>query len=115
MQKISARALLAGLKEIPEGEDTQVTTVVTDSRRLLPGLPNHRLNTLCDHLGISTADALALGDTYNDVQMLEAVGHSYVVANAGEHMRAHARFMAPSNNERGVARVIEALLAAKAR
>ena len=22
------------------------------SRRLLPGLPNHRLNTLCDHLGI---------------------------------------------------------------
>ena len=37
MQKISARALLAGLKEIPEGEDTQVTTVVADSRRLLPG------------------------------------------------------------------------------
>lgn len=73
------------------------------------------IKRLCDHLGISTADALALGDTYNDVQMLEAVGHSYVVANAGEHMRAHARFMAPSNNERGVARVIETLLAAKAR
>ena len=67
---------------------------------------------LCSCLGISTDDALALGDTYNDIQMLEAVGHGYIVANAEDHMRAHARFVAPSNNDRGVARVIEALLCA---
>lgn len=70
---------------------------------------------LCDHLGISTADAMAFGDTYNDIQMLETAGHSYVVANAEEHMHAHARFLAPSNNDRGVARVIEAVLAARGR
>lgn len=66
---------------------------------------------VCDYLGITLDDAMAFGDTYNDIQMLEAVGHSYVVANAEEHMHAHARFMAPSNNERGVAQVIDAVLA----
>lgn len=68
------------------------------------------ITRLCEHLGIATADAMALGDTYNDIQMLEVVGHSYVVANAEDHMHAHARFLAPSNNDRGVAQVIEALL-----
>lgn len=67
---------------------------------------------LCEKLGIDPADAAAFGDTYNDAPMLEAVGHSYLVANAGEHMRTHARFCAPSNNDRGVATVIEAILAA---
>lgn len=70
---------------------------------------------LCERLGIDPRDALALGDTYNDIQMLETVGHSYVVANAEEHMHAHARFLAPSNNERGVAQVIDRLLAVQGR
>ena len=73
------------------------------------------LERLCAHLGASPADAMALGDTYNDIPMLKVAGHSYVVANAEEHMRAHARFVAPSNNERGVAQVIDAGLAAQRR
>ncbi|WP_239284888.1 HAD family hydrolase [Collinsella sp. An2] len=67
---------------------------------------------LCERLGVDLADAMAFGDTYNDVQMLETVRHSYVVANAEEHMHAHARFLAPSNNDCGVAQVIDAVLAA---
>lgn len=69
---------------------------------------------LCERLGVSTDDALALGDTDNDAEMLERVGHGYLVANAPERMEAHARFRAPSNNDRGVARVIDRLLAARA-
>ncbi len=68
---------------------------------------------LCDYLGIDARDVAAFGDTYNDIQMLEAVGHPFVVANAEEHMHAHAAYLAPSNNERGVATVIEAMLAAR--
>ncbi|NMN00086.1 hydrolase [Bifidobacterium sp. DSM 109958] len=67
---------------------------------------------LCGHLGVDVRDACALGDTYNDVEMLETAGHGYVVANAEEHMRAHAGWLAPSNNDRGVASVIDAVLAA---
>ncbi|WP_322150251.1 HAD family hydrolase [Paratractidigestivibacter sp.] len=68
---------------------------------------------LCDHLGIDIADAAAVGDTYNDIPMLERVGHSFIVANAEPHMEAHARYRVPSNNDRGVAVLIDALLAAK--
>lgn len=71
------------------------------------------IERLCEHLGIPTADAAAFGDTYNDIQMLEAAGHGFVVANAEEHMHAHANYLAPSNNDRGVATVIEAMLAAR--
>lgn len=71
------------------------------------------LHALCADLGIGTDRALALGDTYNDIQMLEEAGHAYVVANAEEHMRAHATHLAPSNNDRGVAQVIDAVLAAR--
>lgn len=68
---------------------------------------------LCEHLGIEIADAAAVGDTYNDIPMLERVGHSFIVANAEEHMEAHARYRIPSNNDRGVAVLIDAILAAK--
>lgn len=71
------------------------------------------LSRLCKHLGIDTADAAAFGDTYNDIQMLEAAGHGFVMANAEEHMHAHADFIAPGNNDRGVATVVEAILAAR--
>lgn len=68
---------------------------------------------LCEHLGIDLADALALGDTDNDIEMLHAAGHSYLMANAERRMWPHADFLAPSNNERGVAQVMDAVLAAR--
>lgn len=68
---------------------------------------------LCEHLGISIDDVVACGDTDNDAEMLEAVGHGYLVANAEERMERFADFRIPSNNERGVAQVIDAVLAAR--
>ena len=68
---------------------------------------------LCEHLGISPADVIALGDTDNDAEMLSYVGHGYLMANAEERMERFADFRAPSNNERGVAQVIDAVLAAR--
>lgn len=70
---------------------------------------------LCRELGIGLADAAAVGDTYNDIPMLSAVGHSFVVANAEKHMHAHADYLVPSNDDRGVATLIDAILAAKGR
>ena len=45
--------------------------------------------------------------------MLEAAGHGCVVANAEEHMHAHADWLAPSNNDRGVVTVIDTILQAQ--
>lgn len=71
------------------------------------------IRRLAGHLGIELADVAAFGDTYNDIPMLEAVGHSYLVANAAEHMEASARYRCPSNNDGGVLEVIDAILEAK--
>lgn len=68
------------------------------------------VSRLCAHLGIDLADALTLGDNFNDIQMLEAAGHGYVVANAADVIKGHANFEAPSNNERGVAQVIDRIV-----
>lgn len=68
---------------------------------------------LCEHLGISIDDVVACGDTDNDAEMLQAVGHGYLVANAEERMERFADFRIPSNNDRGVAQVIDAVLAAR--
>ena len=68
---------------------------------------------LCEHLGIGIADAAGVGDTYNDIPMLERVGHSFIVANAEDHMQAHAKYMVPSNNDGGVLALIDAILAAR--
>lgn len=71
------------------------------------------LARLCERVGVSPADAAAFGDTDNDVEMLELAGHSYLMANAEPRMEPHARFRAPSNNERGVAVVVDRILSAR--
>lgn len=37
------------------------------------------VRTLCDFFGIDIRDTIAFGDNYNDVDMLEAVGHGVVM------------------------------------
>ena len=68
---------------------------------------------LCELLDIDLADAAAVGDTMNDTEMLDVAGHSFIVANATPGMEEHADYQIPSNNERGVAILIDAILAAK--
>lgn len=43
---------------------------------------------LCQALGIGLEDVMAFGDNYNDVPMLERVGHPYLMANAAPELRA---------------------------
>ena len=71
------------------------------------------LARLCEHLGILPADVIALGDTDNDAEMLSYVGHGYLMANAEERMERFADFRAPSNNDRGVAVVVDRILASR--
>jgi Cof subfamily protein (haloacid dehalogenase superfamily) len=69
------------------------------------------LRALADKLGLPLADAVAFGDSSNDTEMLEAVGHSYAMANAGEFTKKRAKFEAPSNTDAGVGKVVNQYLA----
>lgn len=71
------------------------------------------LSKLAAHLGLSMNEVAAVGDTYNDIAMLELAGQSFLVANAEEHMHAHADWLIPSNDEDGVCTLARAIIEAK--
>ena len=45
------------------------------------------IRALCRHLGMDPKDAMAFGDNFNDVPMLDAVGHPYLMESAAEALR----------------------------
>ncbi len=72
------------------------------------------LRWLCAHLEIDAADVLVFGDEINDLAMFDFAGRSVAVANASPTVRAAADEVTDSNDDDGVAKVIESLLAESA-
>lgn len=68
------------------------------------------LALFCAERGISAAEVVAFGDMPNDLPMLQWAGTSYAMANAHPSVRAVATHIAGTNDEDGVAQVIEQLL-----
>ena len=66
-------------------------------------------------LGLSSADVIAFGDMPNDLPMLRWAGHSVAVANAHPEVLAAADAVTASNDEDGVAVMLEQLLGASQR
>lgn len=62
--------------------------------------------------GIPLANALAIGDSLNDHEMIGAVGHGTAMPTAPAVVRAGARYVAPPLGEQGVAQMIEQLVLA---
>jgi len=67
------------------------------------------LELLCAELGISSAEVVAFGDMPNDLPMLAWAGTSYAMAGAHPSVRKVAGDLAPSNDDDGVAVVLERL------
>ncbi len=67
------------------------------------------LKLLCDERDLGPADVVGFGDMPNDLPMLEWVGTSYAMANAHPMVRELADRVAPSNEDDGVAVVLEGL------
>ena len=64
---------------------------------------------LADALGIRHEDTYAVGDGYNDVEMLQAAATGFVPANGDERAMAFADYVVRSNEEDAVAHVVEIL------
>ncbi len=65
------------------------------------------LRILCRHLGFGTENAMACGDGGNDKTMIEAAGLGVAMANATQEVKEAADYITLSNDEDGVAAVIE--------
>jgi Cof subfamily protein (haloacid dehalogenase superfamily) len=68
------------------------------------------LARLCAHLGIDRAEVVAFGDALNDVEMLRWAGHGVAMADAEPVVQDAADEVTGSNDDDGVAQVIERLL-----
>jgi Cof subfamily protein (haloacid dehalogenase superfamily) len=67
------------------------------------------LELLCAEHGIRADEVVAFGDMPNDLAMLEWAGTSYAMANAHPRVLEAAARVAPSNEQDGVAAVLEEL------
>ena len=67
------------------------------------------LDRLCRRLGLTPAQVVAFGDNVNDVEMLAFAGMGVAMGNSTEDAIAVANQVAPSNDEDGIAVVLERL------
>ncbi len=68
---------------------------------------------LCEHLGIDPQRVLGIGDSDNDIPMLQAVGYAVAMGNSSDGVRAVADYEAPSVADDGVAVALEQLILSK--
>ncbi|SDF62979.1 Cof-type HAD-IIB family hydrolase [Sporolituus thermophilus] len=65
---------------------------------------------LAEMLGISRDEVMAIGDSHNDLDMLEYAGFGVAMGNASERVKAVAQAVTRGNDEDGVAEAIEKIL-----
>jgi Cof subfamily protein (haloacid dehalogenase superfamily) len=65
------------------------------------------LKTLAEKLGIGMENVLAIGDSNNDLPMLQTAGHSVAMGNAVPEVRNSCEFTVASCDENGFAEAIE--------
>ena len=79
-----------------------------------PGVSKGRaVRWLARRLGVPLGATLAIGDQWNDLEMLAEVGHGTRCRRAPAEVQAVARYIAPPLADEGVARLIEALVLAR--
>jgi Cof subfamily protein (haloacid dehalogenase superfamily) len=74
----------------------------------------HALERWATHRGISCSQVMAIGDNYNDVEMLTFAGHPVIMGNASDDLKQNGWTVTLHNDESGVAAAIEQVLDANA-
>jgi Cof subfamily protein (haloacid dehalogenase superfamily) len=73
----------------------------------------HALERWANHRGITREQVMAIGDNYNDIEMLAFAGHPFIMGNASEELRNRGWTLTRSNAESGVSAAIEHVLTGK--
>ncbi len=98
-------------------EHWDVHTVLMGKTDVEIGHPNAEkgkaVKELAQMLGIEPGQIVSFGDNGNDVGMFQIAGISVAMGNAPEHIREQADLTADTNEEEGVAKVIEWILDAR--
>ncbi len=61
------------------------------------------IDFMCNRLGITMSEVMAIGDSYNDLTMIRDAGLGIAMENAPEDVKCYADYITHSNNTDGVA------------
>lgn len=61
---------------------------------------------LADTLGISLEQVIAIGDSYNDLDMIQVAGLGVVMENGYDEVKKYANYITKTNNDHGVFEVL---------
>ncbi len=94
---------------IREAVDAEVTAALHNNVEIMEaGVDKgNAIRFMADKFGIAIAEVMTFGDGGNDKSMIEAAGIGVAMANGVEELRQVADLVAESNDEEGVAKVIE--------
>jgi hydroxymethylpyrimidine pyrophosphatase-like HAD family hydrolase len=70
----------------------------------------HALERWVNYRQITREQVMAVGDNYNDIEMLAFAGHPFIMGNASEELRTRGWKLTRSNAESGVSAAIEHVL-----
>jgi Cof subfamily protein (haloacid dehalogenase superfamily) len=70
----------------------------------------HALERWAQHRGISQAQVMAIGDNYNDIEMLAFAGYPVIMGNASADLRNRGWKVTLPNDQNGVAAALEPVL-----
>ena len=70
----------------------------------------HALERWAGHRGIPRSEVMAIGDNYNDIEMLAFAGYPVIMGNASEELRGRGWNVTLPNDQCGVAAAVEQVL-----
>lgn len=73
----------------------------------------HALERWARYRGIPRAEVMAIGDNFNDIEMLAFAGHPVIMGNACEELRGRGWTVTLPNDQCGVAAAVEQVLNAR--
>ena len=74
----------------------------------------HALERWANFRGIPREQVMAIGDNYNDIEMLAFAGVPFIMGNASQELRRNGWAVTLSNSQNGVAAAIEQVLGTRA-
>jgi Cof subfamily protein (haloacid dehalogenase superfamily) len=74
----------------------------------------HAVERWAIHRGLDASQVMAIGDNYNDIEMLTFAGHPVIMGNASDDLKQNGWTITLHNDESGVAAAVEQILDANA-
>ncbi|TMN21385.1 HAD family phosphatase [Lentibacillus cibarius] len=97
------------VKELSYYDDLELTNSLPTNVEVNPKGVNKAsaLQRVCEELGITMDNVLAVGDSLNDMKMIQSAGIGVAMGNAQEAIKNAADYVTDTNEQHGVGKAIE--------